>query len=276
MFSVGRKLLMSEHPLATLYRGLTPNLIGGAASWCSFFFIKSHTERLIAAFKANPTSMSSASTLAHLSPADYFFAAGAAGAITQTLTNPIWVVKTRMLSSDLSSPDGSPNAWATTLRIFRDEGVKGFYKGLTMSLIGVSQGAVQFAIYDPIKNIYLARQNRADHQDAPGGGDEGKEKLGFQATVAISTVAKLIAQAAVFPYQVVRTRLQNHNADARFGKGVRGVVRGLWLEAGIKGFYKGLNVASFRMLPATWVTFLVYENVKYYLPRYLSGKPEGE
>jgi solute carrier family 25 folate transporter 32 len=26
-----------------------------------------------------------------------------------------------------------------------------------------------------------------------------------------------------------------------------------------------------RVLPATWVTFLVYENVKYYLPRWVEG-----
>jgi solute carrier family 25 folate transporter 32 len=151
--------------------------------------------------------------------------------------------------------------------VYRTEGLKGFYSGLTMSLVGVSQGALTFAIYDPIKNLYLARQRDE-------GGAVGEDKLDVQATLVISTTSKLIAQAAVYPYQVVRSRLQNHNADVRFGKGVRGVVRGLWREAGIRGFYRGLGVASFRMLPSTWVTFVVYENVRYYLPRYMSGEQQ--
>ena len=46
------------------------------------------------------------------------------------------------------------------------------------------------------------------------------------------------------------------------------MVRKLWVEEGVKGFYRGMVPGVIRVLPATWVTFLVYENVKYYL--YLS------
>ena len=68
------------------------------------------------------------------------------------------------------------------------------------------------------------------------------------------------------PLQVFRTRLQNYNADERFGRGIRGVAIQLWREEGIRGFYRGLVPGVVRVMPATWVTFLVYENVKYYLP----------
>jgi solute carrier family 25 folate transporter 32 len=44
--------------------------------------------------------------------------------------------------------------------------------------------------------------------------------------------------------------------------GVAGMV---WREVGWRGFYKGLGTNIVRVLPATWVTFLVYENVRYYL-----------
>lgn len=253
-------------------------MIGGAISWSSFFTVKAYTERLLSTVKFDATSMSSASTLAHLSPADYFISATVAGLATQALTNPIWVIKTRMVSSNKTSADAFPNMWTGFAQVYRTEGLRGFYSGLSMSLVGVSQGALTFAIYDPIKNFYLARQRREAQQDdldGVAGGAGGKDKLGYQATVAISTTSKLIAQAAVYPYQVVRSRLQNHNADVRFGKGPRGVARGLWREAGIRGFYKGLGVASVRMLPSTWVTFVVYENAKYYLPRYMSGEQQA-
>ena len=262
--------------MTTLYRGLNPNLVGGAISWGLFFTMKSSTEQFLATLKADPTSSSpsSASTQAHLTPADYFVSAGVAGAVTQILTNPIWVIKTRMMSSDLNSADAFPSMSDGAVKVYRKEGLRGFYSGLTMSILGVSQGAVQFAIYDPIKNIYLARQRRAAQHETPDSGGGGNERLGFKDTMVISTASKLIAQAALYPYQVVRSRLQNHNAEVRFGKGVRGVARGLWREAGIRGFYRGLGIASARTLPSTWTTFLVYENAKYYLPRYMSGNED--
>jgi solute carrier family 25 folate transporter 32 len=45
-----------------------------------------------------------------------------------------------------------------------------------------------------------------------------------------------------------------------------GVGTKIWREEGLRGFYRGLGTNVLRVLPATWVTFLVYENVRYYLP----------
>jgi solute carrier family 25 folate transporter 32 len=89
-----------------------------------------------------------------------------------------------------------------------------------------------------------------------------------EATVVLSTVSKLVAGATTYPLQVLRSRLQHYDAEAQFGRGIRGVVRKLWREEGVRGFYRGVMPGVVRVLPATWVTFLVYENVKYYLPRW--------
>jgi solute carrier family 25 folate transporter 32 len=91
-------------------------------------------------------------------------------------------------------------------------------------------------------------------------------KLGNEATLIISGSAKVVAGTATYPYQVIRSRLQTYNAEERFGKGITGVVGKVWREEGARGFYKGLGPNILRVLPATWVTFLVYENVRFYLP----------
>ncbi|KAK4043052.1 mitochondrial carrier domain-containing protein [Parachaetomium inaequale] len=286
--SLIRALARTDRPLAALYRGLTPNLLGNATSWASFFFFKSRLERAIAHLRAaahhhhhpddDPTLLHIPQTMAQikqrLTPADFFAASLGAGAATQIITNPIWVLKTRMLSSDRSAAGAYPSMWAGAVRLLREEGVWGFYRGLGVGMLAVSHGAVQFAVYDPARRMYLARRRGRLHDGAAAAADDDKgggESVSNEATVVLSTVSKLVAGAATYPLQVLRSRLQQQDAEAQFGRGVTGVVRRLWREEGVRGFYRGVMPGVVRVLPATWVTFLVYENVKYYLPRWVEG-----
>ncbi|KAK3378024.1 mitochondrial carrier domain-containing protein [Podospora didyma] len=273
--SVIRKLVETEKPIAAIYRGLTPNLLGNATSWASFFLFKSRIEHGIAILKqprqraGDSHDEGTTQDTSALSPADFFASSLAAGAMTQVITNPIWVLKTRMLSSDSSAAGAYPSMWTGAIRLFRTEGFLGFYRGLGVGMLAVSHGAVQFAVYDPTRRLYFARRRR---RHLLGGGSEDDEllhnnHLSNEATIVLSTVAKLVAGSATYPLQVLRSRLQHYDAEEQFGKGIRGVVRKLWLEEGLRGFYRGMVPGVVRVLPATWVTFLVYENVKYYLPR---------
>jgi solute carrier family 25 (mitochondrial folate transporter), member 32 len=264
----------TRRPLAALYRGLTPNLVGNAAGWASFFFFKARADAVLAAWRASPSG--SASPPGHSfgpdasvapSPIDYLLSPALAGAATTALTNPVWVIKTRMLSSDRGAAGAYPSMVAGVRSIYRNEGLAGFYRGLGVSLIGVSHGAVQFAVYEPAKRAY--RQHYRRPRDADGSGLDDAP-LGTEATMLLSSGAKLVAGAVTYPYQVLRSRLQNYQADERFGRGFSGVVRKTWSEEGVRGFYRGLVPGVIRVMPATWVTFLVYENVKYYLPRITS------
>ena len=100
--------MRTSRPLAALYRGLTPNLLGSASSWASFFFFKARAERVILGLKASP---SAAAGSASLTPQDYFLSSAVGGLFTQCLTNPIWVLKTRMLSCDRGAVGAYPSMW---------------------------------------------------------------------------------------------------------------------------------------------------------------------
>ncbi|KAK0739836.1 mitochondrial carrier domain-containing protein [Apiosordaria backusii] len=184
--SLIRSLSSNPRPIASLYRGLTPNLIGNATSWASFFFFKNTVERGILYLKAPPLSSqndtAANTTTASLSPPDFFLASLAAGALTQIITNPIWVLKTRMVSSDAGTKGAYPHMWAGAVHLFTTEGIKGFYRGLGVGMLAVSHGAVQFAVYDPLKKMYSAR-----HREKQAG------EMSNEATVVLSTVAKLVA-----------------------------------------------------------------------------------
>ena len=105
--------------------------------------------------------------------------------------------------------------WAGARTLLREEGLRGFYRGLGVGMLAVSHGAVQFAVYDPARRMYLARRRRRQED----GGVVTNE-----ATVVLSTVSKLVAGAVTYPLQVLRSRLQNYDAEREFGRGLRGVV----------------------------------------------------
>lgn len=196
------------------------------------------------------------------------FLEGNKGALTSILTNPIWVIKTRMLSTGSHTPGAYQSFVSGATQILRTEGIPGFYRGLVPALFGVSHGAFQFMAYEKLKSYRLRLL------PPTGGGGAGERKAEFTniELLLISGLSKTFAGCITYPYQVLRTRLQlqAYNADAATKsatakssyRGVWDATRQIWAQEGISGFYKGLGPSLVRVLPSTWVVFLVYENTK--------------
>lgn len=270
--------MKSKEPVRAAYRGLPINVFAQSASWACFLGLKDKFEGVIAArghelpsgdwlttSRGQPTSLG------------YFIASGVSGIMTSLVTNPLWLIRTRMMSTDRHKAEAYPNTWKGALRVYYGEGLGGFYKGLGTSILGTSHGAIQFAMYEPLRNACLRKQQQQQQQQGgeAGGGGPGAGKLPDEVTFVISTGTKLIAAAVTFPHQVIRSRLQNQRDTKLYGKGISGVVRGMWQEGGIRPFYRGIVPNVARTLPGTWVTFLVVENVRYYLPRWLDDTDGG-
>lgn len=99
-----------------------------------------------------------------------------------------------------------------------------------------------------------------------GSKPQGRRELSALDFLVLSGLAKVFAGSATYPYQVVRARLQTYDADKAY-KSARDVLVQIWKQEGLKGFYKGLGPNLLRVLPSTWVTFLVYEKTRLYLQR---------
>ncbi|KXT10378.1 hypothetical protein AC579_1186 [Pseudocercospora musae] len=237
------------------YRGLMPNMIGNSVSWALYFMWYGNIKDLVRAARVS----SQGSQNAQLRSSDYFIASGVSGILTAVFTNPIWVIKTRMLSTARNAPGAYKSILEGTTSLYRSEGVRGFYRGLLPSLFGVSHGAIQFMAYEQLKNRWALHRT---------GGKEGLTNLDY---LQLSAVSKMFAGSITYPYQVVRARLQTYDAPTRY-KGAWDVVGKVFKNEGIAGFYKGLAPNIVRVLPSTCVTFLVYENMKYYLPRFWAGE----
>jgi solute carrier family 25 folate transporter 32 len=188
------------------------------------------------------------------------------GILTALLTNPIWVLKTRMLSTGSAAPGAYTSFIAGARQILKHEGFAGFYRGLVPALFGVSHGAFQFMAYEKLKayrtlTITTATTTTSSTTAANANANNSRNRLGTLDLLGISGLSKVFAGCITYPYQVLRTRLQSYNAAIVY-RGVWDVTRQIWRQEGITGFYKGLGPNLLRVLPGTWVTFLVYENTK--------------
>lgn len=249
-----RKIFYHEGGCAAFYRGLTPNLIGNSTSWGLYFLCYSSLKDTIRIYRKESEQI--------LTSSDYLLASGSAGVITSVLTNPIWVIKTRMLSTGSHAPGAYSSFASGAKQIYQLEGIPGFYRGLVPALFGVSHGALQFMAYEQLKLFRLRSMNNMGSIESSRLGAE--RVLGNVDFFAISGLSKVFAGSVTYPYQVIRSRLQTYEAHLIY-RGAIDVISQIWAQEGIAGFYKGLGPNLFRVLPSTWVTFLVYENTKVYL-----------
>lgn len=202
------------------YRGLMPNMIGNSVSWGLYFMWYANIKDLIASARGTGTNRKK------MNSSDYFLASGASGILTAVFTNPIWVIKTRMLSTARDTPGAYRSISHGTYELYRTEGIRGFYRGLLPSLFGVSHGAIQFMAYEQLKNHWATGRK---------GGKEGLKNVDY---LVLGAVSKMFAGSITYPYQVVRARLQLYDAKTRYG-GAMDVMRQVWKLEGFAGFYKG-------------------------------------
>lgn len=235
------RTIFRQEGLIGFYRGVSPNCVGAGASWGFYFFF----------YNAIKTQMSQRSSSKLLGPGQHMVAAAEAGIVTLIMTNPIWVVKTRMCLqySTVKLPDALryTGMFDALGKIFRHEGIRGLYKGFVPGVFGVSHGALQFMAYEEMKKFY-AHYYRDDVQ----------KQLGSLEYLAFAALSKLFATTVTYPYQVLRARLQDQHS--RYS-GVADCVVRTWRFEGYKGFYKGLVPNILRVTPATAITFVVYEKV---------------
>src|SRR5208282_2772662 len=113
-----------------------------------------------------------------------------AGVVTSTATNPIWVVKTR-LQLDKSGAHRYKNSLDCLVRIWQQEGLKGFSRGLSASYLGVSESTLQWVMYERLKRIFRTEKKVPT---------TFREKLGQ--ALGAGFFAKLIATVITYPHEV--------------------------------------------------------------------------
>jgi solute carrier family 25 folate transporter 32 len=244
------RTIAKQEGLRALYQGVPTAMLGSGLSWGLYFFLY---ERAKLQYQTDPTSKEK------LAPWKHMLCGTQAGVMTVFVTNPIWLIKTRLqlqvseaerIRTNLAS-SSSPRyrGFLHGVRtIIANEGPLALYRGLIPALLLTSHGALQFMIYEELKAMAITFNN----------GD-----LGAMSPLFLGAGSKIVASTATYPYQVVKARIQRLTLQGETPyKGTFDCIQRTFRQEGVLGFYKGLAPNLIRIAPAAGITFATYEYIK--------------
>jgi adenine nucleotide transporter 17 len=153
-----------------------------------------------------------------------------AGSATVLLTNPIWVVNTRMTTRKSESDDqvlpGSkpakaPSTLGTLLALIRDEGPLRLFAGVAPALVLVINPILQYTVFEQLKNT-LEKKRRVTPKDA----------------FYLGALGKLLATSITYPYITVKSRMHVAGRDGP-RENMLTTFRRIINEEGYMGLYGG-------------------------------------
>lgn len=173
--------------------------------------------------------------------------AGLSSISAQTATHPIETIKTRMQISSEAGRNNKGNystITSTFKSILSTEGVSGLYKGiLAANARELTYSSLRLGLYEPFKKLW-----KADSKDAS-----------FVRKVLSGSSAGLFAAAASSPVDFIKTRMQNWEGEA---KSVIWHVKTVLNEAGVYGFYRGVQITIIRAMVINGAKLSTYDHIK--------------
>lgn len=219
--------IVQREGIAGLYAGIDSALFGISVTNFVYYYWYEWTRAGFekAAIKAGRASK-------RLTTIESMIAGAIAGSATVLLTNPIWVVNTRMttrkrhdetdegLLPDAKVPK-APTTVGTFFALIREEGPQALFAGVVPALVLVINPILQYTIFEQLRNVL-----------------EKKKRITPTIAFFLGALGKLFATSITYPYITVKSRMHvAGRAGAKEGMmdGMKRIVK----EEGYVGFYKG-------------------------------------
>ncbi|KAH9711230.1 Folate transporter 1 [Citrus sinensis] len=241
--------------LRGLYAGFSPAVLGSTLSWGLYFF-----------FYGRAKQRYSKNGKEKLNPGHHLASSAEAGALVCLCTNPVWLVKTRLqLQTPLHQTRLYSGLYDALTTIMKEEGWSGLYKGIVPSLFLVSHGAIQFTVYEELRKVIVDFKSKRRKQNP----DRANNLLNSADYAILGGSSKIAAMLLTYPFQVIRARLQQRPSGNGIPRYVDSwhVIRETARFEGLRGFYRGITPNLLKNVPASSITFIVYENVLNFLKK---------
>jgi solute carrier family 25 phosphate transporter 23/24/25/41 len=183
----------------------------------------------------------------HIKRSNYFIAGGIAGAASRTATAPLDRLKVllQIQKTDARIREAIKLIW-------KQGGVRGFFRGNGLNIVKVApESAIKFYAYELFKNAI--------------GENMGEDKADIGTTVRLFAggMAGAVAQASIYPLDLVKTRLQTYTSQAGVAVPRLGTLtKDILVHEGPRAFYKGLFPSLLGIIPYAGIDLAAYETLK--------------
>ncbi|KAF9355172.1 hypothetical protein BGX34_010622 [Mortierella sp. NVP85] len=236
-----RKIIAKEG-ISGLYSGLDSALFGiSLTNYCYYYFYE-FTKGII-----NKEQMSTIESMS---------AGAVAGAATVMITNPIWVINTRISTRNTGSPNARPmGTLETAAEMIKEGGFKSFWQGVMPALVLVANPIIQYTVFEKLK-ARIAKVRSLSSFDF----------------FLLGAISKLAATSITYPYIVVKSRMQlkqSDDAKERYSSIMDGFRKIIKYE-GIAGLYKGISSKIVQSILTASFLFMAQASLVEYVARLLT------
>ncbi|KAK9272735.1 hypothetical protein L1049_003112 [Liquidambar formosana] len=195
----------------------------------------------------------------HIHASRYLIAGGVAGATSRTATAPLDRLKV-VLQVQTSRVQIMP----AVKDIWREGGFLGFFRGNGLNVMKVApESAIRFYTYERLKGFIA---------DVKGEGE--KADIGTGGLLFAGGTAGAVAQTAIYPMDLVKTRLQTYVCESGKIPSLGALSKDIWIQEGPRAFYRGLVPSLLGIVPYAGIDLAAYETLKGLSKKYILHESE--
>ena len=188
----------------------------------------------------------------HVNRSKYFLAGGIAGGISRTATAPLDRLK--VVLQVQSEP---ASIMPAVTKIWKQDGLLGFFRGNGLNVVKVSpESAIKFYAFEMLKKVI-------------GEAHGNKSDIGTAGRLVAGGTAGAIAQAAIYPMDLIKTRLQTCPSEGGKVPKLGTLTMNIWFQEGPRAFYRGLVPSLLGMIPYAAIDLTAYDTLKDMSKRYI-------
>ncbi|KAF2075760.1 hypothetical protein CYY_002942 [Polysphondylium violaceum] len=239
------KNILKNEGVAQFWRGVGPTVLANGIAWGAYMHFYETFKNMVKEKQG----------VDQLSSKVHFMCGIAAGASQVFITNPIFLIKTRMQLQKPGAESYYTSFYDGVKKTVAREGYRGLYKGVVPALWLTSHGGIQMSAYEEIKLHFAKSSNKS------------LSNLTTTEIFIASSISKLIASTVLYPFQTIKTRLQDERnivtkEDQRVYRGTADVAKKILKHEGLIGFYRGFIPNTLKVIPNSSITLLAYEEIK--------------
>ncbi|EHK24414.1 uncharacterized protein TRIVIDRAFT_71765 [Trichoderma virens Gv29-8] len=226
-FTEAIQKIIAREGVSGLYSGINSALFGISVTNFIYYYWYEWTRAFFekAAARAGRASKK-------LTTIESMIAGAIAGSATVIITNPIWVVNTRITTRrqdpDLEAgaggkPSKAPTTLGTLMALLKNEGPRALFAGVIPALVLVINPILQYTLFEQMKNTV-----------------EKKRKITPTMAFVLGALGKLFATSVTYPYITVKSQM-HVAAHSEKKEGMSQTLSRVVKEEGYSGLYKGIG-----------------------------------